>query len=52
MDSYLSIYMRIKIYEFLDENNNFIKKTLYFLKFLYTKIKTPLINFFDGGSPY
>ena len=26
MDSYLSIYLRIKIYGFLDENNNFIKK--------------------------
>ena len=26
MDSYLSMYLRIKIYEFLDENNNFIKK--------------------------
>ena len=50
MDSYLSIYLRIKIYEFLDENNNFIKKHCIFLNF-YTKIKTPL-NFFDGGSPY
>ena len=50
MDSYLSIYLRIKIYEFLDENNNFIKKHCFLKKKLY-KNKTPL-NFFDGGSPY
>ena len=50
MDWYLSIYLRIKIYEFLDENNNFIKKhCVFFQKILY-KNKTPP-NFFDGGSP-
>ena len=38
MDSYLSMYLKIKIYEFLDENNNFIKKHC-FLKKNYTKIK-------------
>ena len=38
MDSYLSIYLRIKIYEFLDENYNFIKKHCIFSNF-YTKIK-------------
>ena len=48
MDLYLSIYLRIKIYEFLDENNNVIKH--FFFNF-YTKIKTPL-KFFDGGTPY
>ena len=50
MDSYLSIYLRIKIYGFLDENNNFIKKTRYFKKKQFIQNKTPL-NFFDGGSP-
>ena len=50
MDSYLSIYLRIKIYEFLDENYNFIKKHCILKKKLY-KNKTPL-NIFDGGSPY
>ena len=39
MDSYLSIYLRIKIYEFLDENNNFIKKHSFFIFKDYTKIK-------------
>ena len=51
MDSYLSMYLRIKIYEFLDENNNFIVKNIVFLKKKLYKNKTPL-NFFDGGSPY
>ena len=39
MDSYLSMYLRIKIYEFLDENNNFIKKHCFLKKKKYTKIK-------------
>ena len=50
MDSYLSIYLRIKIYGFLDENNNFIKKHD-IKKKQFIQNKTPL-NFFDGGSPY